>query len=39
MLRNVAVLGALHHGKTALCDMLIQSTLKDKPKQANHFKL
>jgi len=29
LVRNVAVLGSLHHGKTLLCDLLIQHTFAD----------
>ena len=35
LVRNVAIVGALHHGKTMLCDMLIESTFKNMP---NHRK-
>ena len=31
LIRNVVVVGALHHGKTTLCDMVIESTFKTNP--------
>ena len=37
LLRNVSILGALHHGKTILSDMLIQSTYLDPPKISNTY--
>ena len=35
LLRNVAIIGALHHGKTLLSDLLIESTRKTLPKITN----
>ena len=35
MIRNVAVIGALHHGKTLLCDMLLESTFIERSKITN----
>ena len=37
LLRNVSIVGALHHGKTILSDMLIQSTYLDPPKISNTY--
>mmetsp|Transcript_3345 Transcript_3345/g.5578 ORF Transcript_3345/g.5578 Transcript_3345/m.5578 type:complete len:305 (-) Transcript_3345:2173-3087(-) len=38
LIRNVAILGALHHGKTLLSDMLIESTLAGDKKATNKNK-
>lgn len=38
MVRNIAVIGALHHGKTELSDLLIESAFCEEPKVTNAHK-
>ena len=38
LIRNVAIVGGLHHGKTLLSDMILEATYTEKPKISNTSK-